>query len=83
VSHIVCVCVCLFGWSSSVRVFLFGRWCRLVGREERAYRRLKETCDLCVFASFGWFGVGLACKEVAICVHLVQEGRNVGGLLVV
>ena len=28
----LCVCVCLFGWSSSVRVILCGRWCRLVGR---------------------------------------------------
>ncbi len=33
-------------------------------------------------AKFGWFGVGLACKEVSICVHLVQEGRDVGGLMV-
>ncbi len=38
------------------------------------------TC-VCVPVS-GGLG-GLACKEVAICVHLVQEGRDVGGLLVV
>jgi hypothetical protein len=58
----LCVCVCLFGWSSSVRVFLFGRWWRLVGRKERAYRSLKGACDWCVCAKFGWLGVGFAFK---------------------
>ncbi len=46
-------------------------------------KRLKGACGLCVCALFGWFGVGLSCKEVAICVHLIQEGRDVGGLMVV
>jgi hypothetical protein len=70
VGHIVCVCVCLFGCSSSVRVFPFGRWRRLVGgREERAYRRLNGVCDWCVCAKFGWFGLGLRAKKcLSVCI---------------
>ena len=65
-------------------MFLFGQCSRLVGREERAYRRLKGACDSCVCAKLGWFGVGFACEEVSICVHSVQEAevRDVGCLLV-
>ena len=65
-------------------MFLFGQCCRLVGREERAYRRLKGACDWCVCAKLGWFGVGFACEEVSVCVHFVQEAevRDVGCLVV-
>jgi hypothetical protein len=57
---------------------------RLVGREERAYWRLKGACDWCMCAKLVWFGIGLACEEVFICVHFVQEAkvRDVGCLLV-